>query len=96
MKWMWRRAVVVAAASSTAAAQSGKEMGMGKSAMSEMMTTNYTGCVEAVNHGGSFLLTHIGDAMTPGAVVLAGKSDLKKHVGQRVSVTGSLSKESMS
>jgi len=34
--------------------------------------------------------------MTPGAVGLAGKSDLKKHVGQRVSVTGSLSKESMS
>jgi hypothetical protein len=34
-------------------------------------------------------------AMAPGAVILVGKSELKKHVGQKVSVTGSLSKGSM-
>jgi hypothetical protein len=128
MKLMWSAAIVVAAVSSAAAVQSGKEMGTGKSAMSDTMTTNYTGCVEAINHGGAFLLTHIGDdhmgtmhddgmgrkddpmmkkaeptamddmkmhVMAPAAVVLVGKSDLKKHVGQKVSVTGSLSKESM-
>jgi hypothetical protein len=105
MKWMWSIAIVVAAVSSAAAVQSGKEMGMGKSAMGDTMTTKYTGCVEAVNHGGSFLLTHIGDDHMgsmhddgmgkKGAVALVGKPDLKKHVGQKVSVTGSLSKESM-
>ena len=29
--------------------------------------------------------------MMPSAVVLTGRSDLKKHVGQKVTVTGSLS-----
>src|SRR5215510_6373020 len=31
------------------------------------------------------------DHMMPGTVVLTGRSDLKKHVGQKVTVTGSLS-----
>ena len=86
-----------------------------------------------MNHGGSFLLTHVGEDhqsgpsvkrtptmmnhdammktdsemakkdepaasnemhgiyMMPSAVVLTGQSDLKKHVGQKVAVTGSLS-----
>jgi hypothetical protein len=111
-------ATTVAAAVTVQAGQS-----MNKSAMDDMMmTTTYTGCVEAVNHGGSFLLTHLdnghmddmhGDtSMThdrtmhkadadsmdhqampkPGtAVVLSGKSDLRKHVGQKVTVTGALS-----
>ncbi len=112
MKRMWSTAIVVAAMSSAAAAQSGREMS--KSAMTETMATTYRGCVEAVNHGGTFMLTHVGDdhmgaihddtmkkkdenmhAMAPGAVILVGKSELKKHVGQKVSVTGSLSKGSM-
>lgn len=128
MKWMLSAAIAVAV-SSAAAAQSGKSMS--KSSASDMMTTTtYTGCVEAVNHGGQFMLTHIGaapmaamksdammkgdapmksdammmkddatmkkdesmamDHMAPQAVVLTGSSDLKKHVGQKVTVKGSL------
>lgn len=131
MKWMWSTAFVVVAISAVASAQSGKEMSEPK--MGSTMNMAYTGCVEAVNHGGSFLLTHVGedhqsgpsvkrtptmmdheammktdsemakkdepsasnemhgDHMMPSAVVLTGRSDLKKHVGQKVTVTGSLS-----
>lgn len=120
MKWMWSIAVVVVAVSSEAGAQSGKNMS--KPAMGDTMTTTYTGCLEAVNHGGAFMLTHVADdrmaatddgmtmkkdsameknepamddtnmhRMTPGAMVLTGSSNLRKHVGQKVSVTGSLS-----
>lgn len=132
MKWIWSTAIVVVAVSSAVSAQSGKVMGT--SAMGGTMKTTYTGCVESVNHGASYLLTHLGDdrmgathddammkkddammkkddammkkdepmamegtrmdTMTPRAVVLAGSSDIRKHVGQKVSVTGSLSKES--
>jgi len=120
MKWM--AALVVAAVSATVSGQSGKDMSEPK--MGDKMNMTYTGCVEAVNHGGSFLLTHLADDhqammhhdsmmksdskmakkdeprasnemrddhMTPSAVVLTGRSDLKKHVGQKVAVTGSLS-----
>jgi len=126
MKRMWSTAFVVAAMSSAAAAQSGREMS--RAAMTDAMATTYTGCVEAVNHGGTFMLTHVGDdhmgamhddtmkkkddsimkkaepmavddmhmhAMAPDAFILVGKSELKKHVGQKVSVTGSLSNASM-
>ena len=131
MKWIWSTAFVVVAVSAVASAQSGKEMNEPK--MGNNMNTTYSGCVEAVNHGGSFLLTHVGeehqsgpavkrtptmmnhdammktdsemakkddpsasnemhgDHMMPSAVVLTGRSDLKKHVGQKVTVTGSLS-----
>jgi hypothetical protein len=131
MKWIWSTAFVVVAISAVASAQSGKEMSEPR--MGSNMNTAYTGCVEAVNHGGSFLLTHVaddhqsgpavkrmptmmnhdakmktdsemakkdepsasnemhGDQMTPSAVVLTGRSDLKRHVGQKVTVTGSLS-----
>ncbi len=84
-----------------------------------------TGCVETVNHGGSFLLTHVAvdhqamlhdagmmksdskmpkkdeprasnemhdDHMMPSALVLTGRSDLTKHVGEKVTVTGLLSR----
>jgi hypothetical protein len=119
---MWSTALVVVAVSVAASAQSGKDMSEPK--MGDKMNMTYTGCVETVNHGGSFLLTHVvddhqammhhdgmmkseskmakkdeprasnemhDDHMMPSAVVLAGRSDLKKHVGQRVTVTGSLS-----
>jgi hypothetical protein len=33
------------------------------------------------------------DHMTPRTLILAGRSDLTKHVGQRVTVTGALSRE---
>jgi len=119
MKWM--AALVVAAVSATVSGQSGKDMSGPK--MGDKMNMTYTGCVEAVNHGGSFLLTHLADdhqammhhddmmkseskmvekdeprvsnemhddQMMP-SVALTGRSDLKKHVGQKVTVTGSLS-----
>src|SRR5580765_2493481 len=118
MKWTWSTAVVVAAVSAVVSAQPGTEMNEPR--MGNEMNVTYSGCVEAVNHGGSFLLTHVGDdhqtgsaikrmptmmnhdAMMktdsemakkdePSAVVLTGRSDLKKHVGQKVTVTGSLS-----
>jgi hypothetical protein len=123
MKWMWSTALVVVAVSATVSAQSGK--GMNEPKMGDQVNMSYTGCVEAVNHGGSFLLTHVADDhqtmmprdgvmksesgmtkkdepsasnemhddhMMPSAVVLTGRSDLKKHVGQKVTVTGALSR----
>ena len=118
MKWMWSAAFVAVAVSAVVSAQSGKEMNESK--MGNEMNVTYSGCVEAVNPGGSFLLTHVGDDHQTGAaikrtptmmnhdammktdsemakkdessaVVLTGRSDLKKHVGQKVTVTGSLS-----
>ena len=111
-------AAVVVSAVSVRAGQS-----MSKAATDDMMQATYTGCVEAVNHGGSFLLTHVSDRhmddmhgekpmahdaampkaepdsmdheamhMTATAVVLSGKSDLRKHV----TVTGALSKSAAS
>jgi len=91
------------------------------------MATTYTGCVESVNHGGTYVLTHLADDhqmgmghdatmkkdspmmkdesaasgdihgahMMPSSLVLTGPSDLKKHVGQKVTVSGSVSKGSM-
>jgi hypothetical protein len=99
MKWMWNTAIVIFAVSVAVSAQSNE------SKMAGTMSTEYTGCIEAVNHGGSFLLTHLGDKMAmnddtmmkkdpdtmPDSVALTGRKDLKKHVGQKVVVTGSLS-----
>lgn len=120
MKWTWSTAILVVAVSAAVGAQSGKEMNEPK--VGDKMKMTYTGCVEAMSHGGSFLLTHVGDRheammghdgmmksdaqmaktdapqasnemhddhMMPSAVVLIGRSDLKKHVGQEVTVTGS-------
>jgi len=87
--------------------------------MGDKMNMTYTGCVEAVNHGGSFLLTHIADGeammshdgmmkddskmardskmankdeMMLSTLALSGRSDLKKYVGQKVTVTGAVSR----
>ena len=103
MKRMWSAAIVVVAVSAAVDAQSGNEMG--KSMMRDKMPMMYTGCVESVNHGGTYLLTHVADdhqmgmgqhkdQMMPSSLVLAGPSDLKKHVGRKVTVTGSVSKGS--
>jgi hypothetical protein len=114
MKLMLGTAIVVVGVSAAVAAQSGR---MSQPAMGDKMSTTYSGCVEAVNHGGAFLLTRIGDDhekamkgdmtmkkdmgtmdkdmrgdhMTPSTVALTGSPDLKKHIGQRVTVTGSVS-----
>ena len=100
-------------------AQSGT--GMDKPLMkNDKAAMTYTGCVEAVNHGATFLLRPVDDSTTsarrdvtmktdgtkkeqspvdgakmdPAAskgIVLMGVADLQSHVGQQVSVTGSLS-----
>jgi len=113
VKWIWATAVVVIAISAELHAETGKAMKGSKTG--DNMNMTYTGCVETVNHSGSFLLTHVADPtmqnvagmaksdsaraskemhaepMMPGAMVLTGGLDLKKHVGQRVAVTGSRS-----
>ena len=120
MKWMWSMAII-AAVSSAMSAQAAKEMHEPK--MDDKMSMAYTGCVETVNHGSWYLLTHVaGDhhdmahdgmmhaesAMAPAdaahpapgmpgerammsGIALTGRSDLKKHVGQKVRVNGSIS-----
>jgi hypothetical protein len=126
MKRMWSIAIVIVAVSAAVDARTGQETD--KSAMGDKPTMMYTGCIESVNHGGSYVLTHLADDhqmgmahdggmvkdssmpmkkesaasnemqgahMMPGSLVLTGPSDLKKHVGQKVTVTGSVSKGSM-
>jgi hypothetical protein len=126
MRRMWSTAIVIVAVSAAVGAQSAKEMD--KPMMDDKTSMTYTGCIESVNHGGTFLLTHVvddhqmtmghdamvqkdsgsakedesaassdmhGDHMMPSGLVLTGPSDLKKHVGQKVTVTGSVSKGSM-
>jgi hypothetical protein len=118
---MWSTAFVIVAVSAAVSAQSGKEMSEPK--MGGKMNMTYTGCVETVNHGAWYLLTHVaddrqtmmqrdetmksgsetekkdeprasnemhGDHMMSSAVALTGRSDLRKHVGQKVTVSGSL------
>jgi hypothetical protein len=89
-------AIVVAALSAAAGANSANEMNM-----------TYTGCVVSVNHDGAFFLTHVNevghkamkdnmntDHTAPARLALAGR-DLKKHVGQQVTVTGPVSTSTM-
>jgi hypothetical protein len=136
MRATWILSTAVVAMSVTAALGAQSMKGMGTPSKEDSMSTTYTGCVESVNHGGSFLLRKIdsadadamhgdmgmahhddmamkGDAaktmqheQMPMAdakmdakgstwFTLAGSSDLSKHVGQRVSVTGSLSHDTM-
>lgn len=137
-KWILSTALALVAASAAAGAQASGHM---DGSMTHAATVTYTGCVTAVNHGGSFMLTkiegapmHDGMAGKSGAsgmekqvpmddmkesmkdgmkdgmkddmkgmkmdgpskgIVLAGYPDVKKHVGQHVSVTGSLTSGSM-
>ncbi len=96
-KWMLMMAIAALSAPAVAGAQAGKAMDSSKPVM---MNMTYSGCVTAVNHGGMFLLTFNDamsmehakmDATAHKSLVLAGSDDLKKHVGQRISVTGTLS-----
>src|SRR6516225_2530768 len=79
MKWMWSTALVVVAVSATVSAQSGN--GMNEPKMGDKMNMSYTGCVEVVNHGGSFLLTHVADdhqTMMPRDGVMKSESGMTK------------------
>lgn len=130
MKLVWS-VMVAAMASSVVGAQSTKPMNeheMGDNTMT------YTGCVESINHGAAFMLTHIaqdsmgnmhhdmsmkssdammkkndemmkkdeqkmdasmdGHAMAPSAFKLTGFSNVKNQVGKKVSVTGTVAKDS--
>jgi hypothetical protein len=121
MNRMLNTAIVVMTVSAAVGAQSRKEMD--KPLMkSDKGTMTYTGCVEAVNHGATFMLRPVDNGSTTSArrdltmktdatkkkeqppaadvkmdtaaskgIVLAGVADLQSHVGQQISVTGSLS-----
>ena len=137
MKTLSNTLIGIVAAASVASAQSHKQM---DHAMGDM-TTTYVGCVETVNHGASYVLTHVSDeamaahgdmakdgammkmkddapkmkddammkkdepmmksedaamnhaSMAPAALRLTG-IDMRKHVGQRLRVTGVVSKAS--
>jgi hypothetical protein len=138
MKTIWMLTTVVAM-SVTAAVGAQSAKAVDKPSKDGTMSMTYTGCVESVNHDGSFVLTKVdghGDSMdgdmamthhdamamkddpvrtmqngeTPNAgdkmaedemhatpsksFALAGSANLSKHVGQKVSVTGSLSNSS--
>jgi hypothetical protein len=91
------------------------------------MPMTYTGCVESINHGAAFALTHLSDehmmgnhgaamknddtmkmkdeamkgsaegggsmdVMTPSALLLTGRFNMRKHTGQEIRVTGVVSK----
>jgi hypothetical protein len=132
--WILGAAVVAMSVTAAVGAQTTKDME--RPSKGDTMSMTYTGCVESVNHGGTFLLTkvdsvgatsmhgntamrHQGDVAMPGdaakpmqheqmpmaeekmdmmpskSFVLAGTSNLSKHVGHKVSVTGSLSDGAM-
>jgi hypothetical protein len=115
---------IVMAATSVAGAQTEKKMAH---TMSDMMPMTYTGCVESINHGAAFALTHLSDehmmgnhgaamknddmmkmkdeamkgsaegggsidVMTPSALLLTGRFNMRKHTGQEIRVTGVVSK----
>ena len=113
MRTNWILGTAVVAMSVTAAVGAQSTKGMEKPSKDSMMSMTYTGCVESVNHGGTFLLTKVDSmaesmhgnapmthqedaAMMPSkSFFLAGTSNLNKHVGHKVSVTGSLSDGAM-
>jgi hypothetical protein len=114
-------AIVAMSLSVATRTQSGKDLE--KPPKNDQMNMTYTGCVQTVNHGATFLLTNVDDtaarpmhgditmksdvvmtkkepmpmadakmdAMASKVLVLVGSYDLKAHVGQEISVTGSLS-----
>ena len=92
---------IVMTATSMAGAQTEKKM---VRTMSDMMPMTYTGCVESINHGAAFALTHLSDdhmMNSHGAamknndmLLLTGAFNMRKHTGQEIRVTGVLSKAS--
>ena len=119
--WILSTAALVMCVTAAAATQSATPMGKPAMGKGDSLSVTYTGCLESVNHGASFLLTKARgtdsmhddmamkhdsdaamkgeaaekmDAMATKSFALAG-SDLAKHVGHKVSVTGSLADDSM-
>jgi len=102
-------AAIAVSISAAAGAQSAQPMAAHSKA--DAMAVTYTGCVEAVNHGGTFLLINAtpansasmnsdmtmkhDDQMATKAIALAGSGNFRKHAGQKVAVTGSLADGSM-
>lgn len=107
----------------SAAAVAGEQASTSMKQPMKEMTSVYSGCIQAAEQDGAFVLTHVTsgrmdamqhsarmghDAMTPksdalaadqdggmtmsSVVTLTGRSDFRKHVGQKVSVTGTFSK----
>lgn len=107
--WIVSAAIVTMSVTAGLGAQSAKSMA--EHSKGDAMAVTYTGCVEAVNHGGTFLLTKAeqvnadsmrgdmamkhDDQMMAKALSLAGSGNFRKHAGHKVSVTGSLSDGSM-
>lgn len=127
MKWLVSTVVLAISVTAAVGAQSARPMG--RPSKGDAMAISYTGCVEAVNHGGTFMLTMaersgsmhgdmgmthddhmaatngagktmqhdeapMADATMAGtskAIALAGSASIKKHIGQKVTVTGTLS-----
>ena len=100
MKWIWSMALF-AAGCAVLNAQDAKPP-----KMADPMKATYTGCLAEINNRESFVLTHVeedrrmsmpastqapADQMMSRVVTLTGRSDLKKHVGKKVMVTGTLS-----
>jgi len=114
-------ALMIAVGASAAALADEQPSASMKQPMKEM-TSVYSGCIQASEQGGSFVLTHVtsgrmdskqggtamgddtmmpkADAMAadhdgrmtmPSTVIPTGRSDFRKHLGQKVSVTGTLS-----
>jgi len=100
MKWMISSALLVAVALSVGVhAQSGGAMAkddkMGKM---ETPTKTYTGCVAAGAETGTFALTHVmaDDHMKNATMTVSSKGiDLSKHIGHKVTVTGSSEPDKM-
>ena len=70
--------ISIVAAVSVAGAQSDKKMD--HAAMNDTMRSTYTGCLETVNHGASYILTHIADdhmAMMHGEMAMPMHEDSK-------------------
>jgi hypothetical protein len=63
MNGMLNTAIVVMTVSAAVSAQSGKPMDK-PSMKSDKETMTYTGCVEAVNHGATFMLRPVDDSTT--------------------------------
>ena len=101
MKWIWSMALFAAGCAVLNAQDAKPPM------MADMTRATLTGCLVDVNAGGEFVLTHVeedhrmpmpapdqspADQTMSHVVTLTGRSGLKKHVGQKVKVAGTLTR----
>lgn len=100
MKWIWSVGLMAAACAGLNAQDARPPK------MADMTKATLTGCLVDVNAGGEFVLTHVeedhrmpmpapdkspADQTMSHVVTLTGRSGLKKHIGQKVRVAGTLS-----